>query len=68
MIPKTSIDVLPKDLHKYMLDSKYGLEYMYVSDYKLITYLKTKEWEYVPYLPLIDIQYIRSIFAGAICD
>ena len=41
---------------------------MYVSDCKLIKYLKTMEWEYVPYLPLIDIQYIRSIFAGAICD
>ena len=68
VIPKTSIDVLPKDLHKYMLDSKYGLEYMYVSDYKLITYLKTKEWEYVPYLPLIDIEYMRFIFAEVICD
>ena len=59
---------LPKDLHKYILDSKYGLEYMYVSDYKLITYLKTKEWEYVPYLPLIDIKYIRFIFAEAKYD
>lgn len=62
VIPKTSINVLPKDLHKYMLDPTFGLEYMFVADFKLIKYLKKHEWEYVPYLPLIDIQYIRSIF------
>ena len=68
VMPKTSINVLPKELHKYILDNKYGLEYMYVSDYKLIKYLKTKEWEYVPFLPLIDIEYIRSIFVDLISD
>jgi len=62
VIPKTSINVLPKDLHKYMLDPTFGLEYMFVADFKLIKYLKKHEWEYVPYLPLINIQYIRSIF------
>ena len=34
----------------------------------LIKYLKKHEWEYVPYLPLIDIEYMRSIFAEVICD
>tara|TARA_B000000475_G_scaffold272239_1_gene272744 strand:- start:196 stop:1518 length:1323 start_codon:yes stop_codon:yes gene_type:complete len=62
VMPKTSINVLPKDLHKYMLDPTFGLEYLFVADFKLIKYLKKHEWEYVPYLPLIDIQYIKSIF------
>lgn len=63
VMPKTSINVLPKDLHKYIIDPLYGLDHMFVTDYKLIKYLKKHEWEYVPYLPLIDIEYIRSIFA-----
>ena len=62
VMPKISINVLPKYLQKYMIDPIYGLEYMFVADYKLIKYLKKHEWEYVPYLPLIDIEYIRSIF------
>jgi 5'-3' exonuclease len=40
VMPKTSINVLPKDLHQYMNDPLYGLDYMFVSDYKLIKYLK----------------------------
>ena len=61
VIPKKSIDILPDNLKKYMLDKSYGLEYIFVSEFKLIKFLKKFEWEYTPYLPLIDIHHIRKI-------
>ena len=61
VIPKKSIDILPDNLKKYMLDKSYGLEYIFVSEFKLIKFLKKFEWEYTPYLPLIDIHHIRNI-------
>ena len=53
--------ILPDNLKKYMLDKSYGLEYIFVSEFKLIKFLKKFEWEYTPYLPLIDIYHIRNI-------
>lgn len=61
VIPKKSINVLPNNLKKFMIEEKYGLTYLFPLSFKYITYLKDKDWQYVPVLPLIDINKIKNI-------
>lgn len=63
VIPKTSYKILDKNEQKYYIDDSLGLTYMYPSSFKLISFLKKHDWEHVPCLPLIDIEYIQEILA-----
>lgn len=59
VIPKKSVDVLPKHLKTFFTDKCKGLTHLYPDSFKLVSFLKKHEWEYTPILPLIDIAYIR---------
>ena len=63
VIPKKSIDVIPDNIKKFMIENKYGLIYLFPSTFKYITFLKDKEWQYIPILPLININYIKKILS-----
>jgi 5'-3' exonuclease len=60
VIPKQSIDILPNSLHKYYIDENYGLTYMYPTSFPLIKFFKKFDWMYIPILPIIDINFIKS--------
>jgi 5'-3' exonuclease len=54
VLPIQSIDILPTHLQNKMKENKW----MYPRKFKLITFMKQHEWEYVPVLPTIDIHSI----------
>ena len=54
VIPIHSKSVLPEHLQNAMEKNKW----MYPKKFKLITFMKEHEWEYVPILPTIDISLI----------
>ena len=63
VIPKKSIDVIPDNIKKFMIENEYGLIYLFPSTFKYITFLKDKEWQYIPILPSININYIKKILS-----
>jgi len=60
ILPKESINLLPKKYQKCMTDSSYGISYMYPEEYQIQTYLHYNLWECNPILPYIDVEWIES--------
>jgi 5'-3' exonuclease len=59
ILPKDSSHLVPGKYRDWMTDHKYGLAYMYPSEYPIQTYMHTHLWECVPVLPPIDVHWIR---------
>ena len=60
IMPKKSIELIPKKYHKLLTEFKYGLLHYYPEKYKLDTIFKRYYWQCVPILPPIDLQYIKN--------
>ena len=60
IMPKQSIELIPKKYHKLLTEFKYGLLHYYPEKYKLDTIFKRYYWQCVPILPPIDLQYIKN--------
>lgn len=61
ILPPESMYLLPESCHKYLMDSKYGVKYMFPMEYKVQTFLKTYLWECTPILPIIDVKVLSDI-------
>ena len=62
VIPKKSIDILPDNLKKIILEPKHGISYMYPVKFNTISFMKKFEWEHIPVLPYIDIHKMITIY------
>lgn len=60
IMPKASLDILPKKVKQVMTDPSKGCTYMYPTEYQVQTYLKTHLWECIPVLPWINLQHIQT--------
>lgn len=56
VLPPQSVELLPLQLQTIMTDINKGCLHYYPIDFKMQTYLKTKGWECIPMLPLIDMK------------
>ena len=56
VLPPHSVELLPLQLQTIMTDMNKGCLHYYPTDFKMQTYLKTKGWECIPLLPLIDMK------------
>jgi 5'-3' exoribonuclease 1 len=63
IMPKDSIDILPKRVRDVMTDPEKGCLHLFPSDFHIQTYLKTHLWECTPVLPALDMQSIRYALA-----
>ena len=61
VMPPDSIDVMPKHLHKYVKDVKYGLCHYFPIYFKVHTYLKYHGWECIPVLPFVNYNHMYSV-------
>lgn len=61
VLPHESKHLIDTRYQKFMEDTKYGLYHLYPKSYPIRTYLKTHLWECAPYLPIINIEYIKTI-------
>lgn len=61
VIPKKSIDVLPKHLHAIMRDPNKACLHYYPEQFKLCTFMKKYLWECVPELPDIDFEHLNAV-------
>jgi 5'-3' exoribonuclease 2 len=61
ILPKNSINLLPKKYQKYMVDINCGLLHLYPEKYELSYYFKRYYWECVPILPPITKDLIKLI-------
>jgi len=60
MMPKSSIDLLPKKFQKFMKNDS-PLAYYYPDNFKEYMVLKRYSWECVPLLPKINVTLLRKI-------
>lgn len=61
VLPPQSVELLPKHLQPLMKDIKNGCLHYYPINFSTLTYLKTKGWECIPKLPLIDMKRLQSL-------
>lgn len=64
VIPRSSKNILPKHLWKYLDDPTKGLTFMYPESYRMIKLFKRHTWEHTPILPLIDVHYIMRLIGS----
>lgn len=60
VLPPQSVDLLPMPLRSCMTDASSGCVHFYPTNFKMQTYLKSKGWECIPILPLVDIKRLRK--------
>ena len=61
VLPPQSVELLPLHLQTIMTDISKGCLHYYPIDFKMQTYLKTKGWECIPMLPLIDMKRLLKV-------
>lgn len=59
VLPPQSMELLPSNLQPLMTDLSQGCLHYFPTNFKLHTYLKSKDWECIPILPLVDMQKLR---------
>lgn len=60
IMPRESADCLPPKYKKLMLENE-GLKYLYPSNYKIQTFMKTKLWECNQVLPPLNIDFVKAV-------
>lgn len=58
ILPIGSMKLLPYKYREWMTNPKYGISFMFPSQYNVQTYMHTHLWECVPVLPPLDIPWI----------
>jgi|APGre2960657423_1045063.scaffolds.fasta_scaffold00711_6 5'-3' exonuclease len=61
ILPHESHTLLPVAVQKALKDPSNGVRYMFPTEYKLKTYMKTHLWECHPILPVMDFKALSSV-------
>jgi 5'-3' exonuclease len=63
VLPPSCAHMIPLEkVRQLMLDESKGLVHLFPNKFNVETYLKNKDWEYIPKLPIISLAEIEYYF------